>query len=291
MPPPSAGQTPRQTPQHRSGLEPLPAVRRVPPLYSFNDVGEYSSRHRQAINVEFEFERREIGRFNAELLVFRAFPMITIRCGRSSDDILLFVEPRPRDSMLPKEDESCKVNIPGVGVLDATRKENPCFTWGVHGHYWDRHLVFQVTLPSRSRNSLLPFFPSPELTRDRVMPQPHQLRPRNITFELRLSWSTMLAETAALGVMTRAVTENQVEMRAKANAMKYIMDFQTPTNFVNLFTYFPHMTAPNSLPRSVSFELARAMRALNLHQRDAYRSLLSNIPAGVAILAGCPGAG
>lgn len=250
------------------------------------------TRHRDGVNVEFEFEKREVQRFNAAMFRFKAYPLIAMRHGDDSKDILLFVEPKDHDSMLPKEDERCKIDIPGVGILDATRKENPCTSWGVRNHYWDRHLVFEITLPSRSRNSVIPFFSGPEvITSGTEMPQENQVRYKNVAFELRLSYSTMLAEIAALQDMERAVTENQAAMQAKSDAMKYILDFRSPTNFVNLFTVFPHMMSPDTLPRHVSPELAQNMRALNTHQQTAYRSLLSNLPARIGILPGGPGAG
>lgn len=290
--PPLTGRTPQARERHEDIIQPLPAVTPVAPLFSFDNMEEYERRHRQATNTEFEFEKREVRRFNAALLEFRAFPMIAMRDGRGSKDILLFVEPRERDSMLPKEDEKCMIDIPGVGLLDAMRKENPCSSWGVRGHHWDRHLVFEVALPNRSRHLINPFFSGPELiTTEMRMPQPHQIQPKNINFHLRLSYSTMEAEIGALNIMTRSETGNQGEMQAKARAFKYIMDFRTYTSCVNLFRYFPHMTSPNSLPRNVSAELGQRMRSLDSHQQNAYRSLLSNIPAGVAILPGGPGAG
>lgn len=291
MPPP-IGATPQARERHEDIIEPLPAVSPVAPIFSFDNIGEYERRHRQATSTEFEYEKREIRRFNAALLKFKAFPMIAMRDGRGSKDILLFVEPRESDAMLPKEDEKCMVDIPGVGLLDAVRKENPCSSWGVRGHYWDRHLVFEFTLPHRSRHLITPFFSGPELiTSGMEMPQPHQIQPQNITFQLRLSYSTMEAEIGALNIMMRSITVNQGEMQAKARAFEYIMDFRTSTSSVNLFRYFPHMASPNSLPRHVSPELGQMMRNLNSHQQHAYRSLMSNIPAGVAILPGGPGAG
>lgn len=250
------------------------------------------TRHRDGVNMEFEFEEREVQRFNTAMFRFKAYPLITMRHGRHTKDILLFVEPRDHDSMLPKEDERCKIEIPGVGILDAMRKENTCTSWGVRSHYWDRHLVFEITLPSRSRNSIIPFFSSPEIiTSGTEMPRENQIQFKNVTFELRLSYSTMIAEIAALQEMERAVTENQVAMQAKSNAMQYILNFRSPANFVNLFAVFPHMTSPDTLPRHVSPGLAHTMRALNNHQQTAYRSLLSNLPAGIGILPGGPGAG
>lgn len=275
--------------RREDNIQPLPAVTPVPPLFSFDSIEEYERRHRQGTNTEFEFEKREIRSFNAALLKFKAFPMIAMRDGRGSKDILLFVEPREGDSMLPKEDEKCMVDIPGVGLLDAVRKENPCSSWGVRGHYWDRHLVFEFTLPHRSRHLITPFFPGPELiTSGMEMPQPRQIQPKDISFHIRLSYSTMEAEIGALNSVTRAVIEDWGE---KARAFRYIMDFRTYTSCVNIFRYFPHMASPTSLPQGVASELGQMMRSLDSHQQHAYRTLLSNIPAGVGILPGGPGAG
>lgn len=295
MPPPP-GRTPQRTPQRapqgRDVLHPLPPVHAEAPLFSFASIDEYEKRHRTGTNMEFEFEKREIRRFNAALLKFKAFPMIAIRHGRSSKDILLFIEPRERDSMLPKEDERCQVDIPGVGVLGAMRKENPCSSWAVLNHFWDRHLVFETTIESRHFDSIIPFFSGPEMiTASMEMPQPHQIQHKTISFELRLSYSTMKAEIGALDIMMSALRDNQAGMERKANALKYIMKFEPPASHVNLFAHFPHMTSPTSIPRHVSPELVGMMRALDSHQQNAYRSLMSNIPAGVGILPGGPGAG
>lgn len=280
------------TTQTQNALEPLPPVPAVAPLFSFDDINEYERRQLEGISKEFQFEMREIAKFNKEELNFKAFPMITMRRGRNTRDILLFVEPRERDSMLPKEDESCKINIPRFGLMNAKRKENPCSSWGVRGHHWDRYMVFEVTLEISSRDSFNTFFSGPELIETGMeMPQPHRIQSRNITFELRLSFSTMEAERDAVKAMVGAVRGDPEGTQAKARAFKYIMDFRTVTSWRNIFSHFPHMASPTSLPQHVSSQLARKMESLNSHQKQAYTFLLRNIPEGVTILSGGPGAG
>ncbi|KAL1869644.1 hypothetical protein Daus18300_005499 [Diaporthe australafricana] len=274
-------------------LSPLPAVRAAAPILSFDSPNQFARKHFTGTNQEFEFEKGEISKFNAAEHEFKAYPMITIREGRSSKTVLLFIEPKERDLMLPKEGEQCKVHVGGAGRYVTIRRENPCLSWGVSNHYWDKHLVFEITITlEKDRARIHSFFSGPDKIESGMeMPGLRQIRPETAVFELRVSSSTMEAEIGALRTVMSAFKEDRWHMKRKADALKYMMKFGKPAGYVDIFAHFPHMSSPGHLPKNVSPDLAKKMMALDSHQERAYKSLLCNIPDGIGILPGGPGAG
>lgn len=280
-------------PQGWGSLESLPAVYAEAPVFSFDRPKEFAGRHFTGTKIEFEFENKEISKFNEAEHEFKAFPMITTRRSRSSKTVLLFIERRSCDAMLPKEGEQCKIHIKGDGRYVAMRTENPCLSWGVDNHYWDKHLVFEIkVLLDDNEESFPSFFSGPEEIRsDMKMPYLRQIHSETAVFELRVSSSTMEAEIGALETIMSVQKEKRWDIKRKADALKYIMKFGKPAGYVNILAIFPHMESPGHLPGNVSPDIAKNMRALDPHQQRAYRSLLCNIPDGIGILPGGPGAG
>lgn len=275
----------------------LPPVTPIAPLYTFSKFDDFSRRHRVGTETEFQYESLAVSKFNRAGHKFKAWSIMKLRRRRNGgdelDDLLVFVKPGEHDAMLPREDETCEIDIIGVSrgrQLLATRRENPCSSWKVRHDFWERCLVFEVTLPCQGTKDFEPCFHGPQCVQNLrnagAMPEPLSGTCKMVEFQLRLSISTRDAELDALNTLAkRTVTESQLR------AFQFTLRFQAPKRLVSLFGRFPHMRDPILRPKNVPDKLVERFRSLDAMQMKAYKGFLDNIPDGVCILPGGPGAG
>lgn len=248
--------------------------------------------------MEFEYESLAVRTFNRAYHKFKAWPIMILRDrlileGHSGADVLFFVEPSGHDAMLPREDEVCAIDIPKFGMKLATRRENPCSLWKVRQDFWEKCLVFEVTLPyedekKKQFTTLTPLFLEPSsISKDEFIPNPAPGSYKSVVFLLRLSTSTRDAELDALDSLKKAGEQQLAQRRA----FEYTMTFKSPKTFKSLFHIFPHMRDPILKPRAVPPKLVERFQTLNAMQMSAYKYLLAKIPDGICILPGGPGAG
>ncbi|ROW07237.1 hypothetical protein VMCG_03755 [Cytospora schulzeri] len=277
----------------------LPPVTPLAPIYTFNNINEFVLRHRLGTKVEFEYESLTVRRFNSARHKFKAWPIMVLRSHREEADVLFFVEGGSNDALLPKEDEVCEMEIPGYGLRLATRRENPCSSWKIRHDFWEHCLVFEVTLPyykalepAKGFQYIHPHFRGPQSVRNgEPLPQPLSNPPEEVSFQLRLSTSTKDAELGALETLMSARELKPAGWYDQVKAFEYVMTFKGPARERNLFMLFPHMRDPILKPETVPSKLAERFQNLNAKQMDAYKNLLSNIPVGICVLPGGPGAG
>ncbi|KUI56422.1 hypothetical protein VP1G_03780 [Cytospora mali] len=275
----------------------LPCAYPIDPLYSFPKIEEFARRHRLGTLKEFEYESLAVRNFNRTLPKFKAWPFMVLRRCSSGADLLFFVRPSDHDAMLPKEDEVCEMDIPKYGLHLATGRENPCSYWEVEHDFWEKCLVFEVTLPydnevSKKFTSLIPYFSnSPSIQKADEIPDPLEKHCKVVSFQLRLSTSNRDAELGALSTLMNARQSKPTGMYNQVKAFEYTMTFKNPTKIRCLFDHFPHMRDPILKPHSVPPKLVERFQNLDAQQIEAYKHILSRIPQGVCILPGGPGAG
>ncbi|GJC82766.1 regulator of nonsense transcripts 1 [Colletotrichum liriopes] len=100
--------------------------------------------------------------------------------------------------------------------------------------------------------------------------------------------ATYEAELLALSILTEPKKESNALSATTVGTFEYLLDFRKEPSFrVNLFEKIPHMNQPSK--HSNSF-LRTAYSRLNRDHKSVYDQL-RQIPAGLALILGCPGAG
>lgn len=257
------------------------------PLYSFTrEPGRFVKRHRLGTCKEFMLEKAAIDEFNRSEHSFKAWPIVYLRKMKDSAVLLFFVKPSEHDAMLPKEGEDCDIFIPEFPTSRATRVDNPCTLWRVRAGFLARCLAFEVHLQNIEK--IAKKFPG--LRQRKSIPS--QLIFLEVTFELRVSTSTRNAELRALGMLDQA-RQNLFDglSQWQINAYKFFVRLSGPYWYMRLFSYFSHMRELFETPETTSPKLVELFQTLNDQQKHAFTDLLNNVPNGICIIHGCPGAG
>ncbi|POS70459.1 hypothetical protein DHEL01_v211152 [Diaporthe helianthi] len=292
-------------------VDEIPAVRPNAPKYLFTSPREFANRHGRGTEAEFQLEKALIKSFNRKLRVFYAWPIIILGKDGAQSNWLFFVQLGADDSMLPKEGDTCLLKIPSGNITyeetkdgeggkrfhrntkflhkQALRVDNPCSLWGIKDEFWARAMAFEVTLPNPTRNSpVKPIIDAETAEKGfNTIPRPKGFE-RQVTFELRLSSSTHLAELGALEEFKEATkrlsTQLSSEMKYRRLPFKYLMNF-TPQNYISLFDAFPHLMNPLRRPQTVPKELVKMFEGMDAHQKAAYAGL-DRIPNRICFVPG-----
>ncbi|KZL86342.1 nonsense-mediated mrna decay protein 1 [Colletotrichum incanum] len=100
--------------------------------------------------------------------------------------------------------------------------------------------------------------------------------------------ATYEAELLALSILTEPKKESNALSATTLGTFEYLLDFRKEPSFrVNLFEKIPHMNQPSKHPNNF---LRTAYSRLNRDHKSVYDQL-RQIPAGLALILGCPGAG
>ncbi|KAK7740805.1 hypothetical protein SLS53_005273 [Cytospora paraplurivora] len=277
--------------------------RRLTPLYVFNDAAEYQHRHTQGTLIEFQNESRAVNIFNAKQTPFKAWVVAKIGQGKERSSWVFLV--RPGDSAeycFPKEGESCEVMLLSKTGKekkskwwDAERVDNPAASMGLPEEA--HHLAaFEVKVPNNVPVDLLrPLKGDPEDTSDGFGQQKNQKyllgdkKAVRVNFKLSISAATKDAEVGAVTKLFSDPKENRTDKQHAA--FQYLLNFKNPRFTVNIFNHFPHLRDPMNNPGGMPQKVIRMLEGFDEHQIVAYRDVLSNLPCGICIIPGGPGAG
>lgn len=278
-------------------------TRRLTPLYVFNDAAEYHHRHTQGTLVEFQNESREVNNFNAKETPFKTWVVAKVGHGKERSYWLFLV--RPGDSAeycFPKEGESCDLMLLSKGGKekkskwwDAERVDNPATSMGLpeEAH---RLAAFEVKVPNNVAVDLLrPLKGDPDDLKDAIGPQKNQKyllgdkKAVRVNIKLSISAATKDAELGAVTKLFSNPKDNRTDKQHAA--FQYLLDFKTPRFTVNIFNHFPHLRDPMNNPGGMPQKVIGMLKGFNEHQIVAYRDVLSNLPCGICIIPGGPGAG
>ncbi|KAK7729294.1 hypothetical protein SLS63_006167 [Diaporthe eres] len=205
--------------------------------------------------------------------------------------LLFFLEPSRHDAMLPREGEACDIVVPKFGKCPATRVDNPCSLWRIRDDALEKCLAFEIYLVNKQK--IIAAFPKLGLPQKKMsIPPLSDQRCLRVTIELRVSTSTRDAEVDALSTLEEARKYQRTgTSQWQIDAYKYFLNLGSPTGLMRLFWRFPHMLDPILKPERASPRLVRLFQALNDQQKFAFMNLLNEIPNGICIVHGCPGAG
>ncbi|ROW10457.1 hypothetical protein VMCG_01848 [Cytospora schulzeri] len=277
--------------------------RRLTPLYVFNDATEYHRRHAQGTLVEFQNESKEVNNFNAKETPFKTWVVAKVGQGKENSYWLFLV--RPGDSAdwcFPKEGESCEFKLLNKGGqakstkwCDAERVDNPAASMGLPEEAL-RLAAFEVKVPNNIPEGLLrPLQDDPDDFNYEPKSKTNQKyllgdkRAVKVNIKLNISAATKDAE---LGAITKLFSNPKKDRTVKQHsAFQYLLDFKNPQFTVNVFNHFPHLRDPMNNPGGMPQKVVKMLQGFNEHQIVAYRNVLANLPCGICILPGGPGAG
>lgn len=279
---------------------------RLTPLYAFDDAAEWHHRHSSGVQLEYNNESKEINAFNARQYKFSAWAIARLHRGKDKTFWVFLVRPGDAavEHLLPREGESCEMllwNKSGKTKRwekswEAERIENPSASFGIPDGPAHRMASFKLKVPNNVPEDIIrPLADDPD---DVGHDAPSRLSKKfalsekkayQVTIVLRLSSATRDAE---MGAMDKVFKNPEGDLTPKQeSAFKYLLDFGSVPFSVNLFNHFPHLRDPNNNPGGMPPKVVTMLRGFNRHQRDAYKAVLSNLPCGIGIIPGGPGAG
>ncbi|KAJ0123010.1 hypothetical protein J7T55_011472 [Diaporthe amygdali] len=276
--------------------------RRITPLYVFDDPAEYHRRHSQGTLVEFQNESKEINAFNEKQIAFKAWVVANVWQGKDKSGWMFLIRPGDQSQWcFPKEGENCEIMILSKSGkekkskwLDAERVDNPAASMGLPEEAY-RLAAFEVKVPKDVPPGLLnPIQDDPDDFDHGITPQKSRKylfgdkKAVKVNIKLSISSATKDAEFGA--VTKLALNPENDRTQKQYDAFLYLMEFKSPRFQVNMFNHFPHLQDPmnrGALPAKV----ITMLKGFNEHQISAYRTVLGNLPCGICILPGGPGAG
>lgn len=282
-----------------------PRTAPVTPLYVFDDASEFYQRHSSGVEVEHANESREVNQFNQRGYKFQAWSIAKLYTTKAASFWVFLIRSDGQSEFLfPREGESCKVTLWNRSggqkkweePLEAERIENPAVSMGIPDDSAQRMPAFKVKVLNNVPPDLIkPMTDDPD---EVGFDAPSRLHKRHalgkksgfqVTMVLKLSTATKDAEIGALDTLFKNTAENLSD-KQKA-AFKYLLDFKSVPFQVNMFDHFPHLRDPLNNPGGMPAKVITMLKGFNDHQRDAYRTVLGNLPCGVGIIPGGPGAG
>lgn len=277
---------------------------RLTPLYVFDEPAEFYQRHSLGVLQEFKNESRDVTHFNSRQTKFKAWILANLYRGTTSSYWVFLIRPSEQaDYLFPREGESCEVTLwqkSGKAKRwekswEAERIENPAATFGIPEGPAHRMPAFKVKVPNNVPDDILRAM---EDDPDQVgYEAPSRLigkyafgdkKAYRITMVLRTSSATKDAEIGALNKLHN--NPDDILTARQIAAYKYLLNFRDVPFAVNIFNHFPHLRDPIHNP-GMPPKVITMLKSFNEHQRTAYKIALSNIPCGICILPGGPGAG
>lgn len=275
------------------------------PVETFS-VEEYRIRHGAGASVELKNEEIRIQSFNDDRSSFPAWvlrplsKMKPINGGRQ--EWLVLVLSPSHDKSFPKVGESCALGVDNFAVVDgkrvttgfmpAVRIDNP-FEGAVPAYA--AYAAFTVLPPMEDglvtvASKVLKHFSAVNTHNDLNPQSLHPENSVNVVMRLKLILTSYLAEIAALNHLSEPKRDKDREAHPHSkDAFAWTLDFsQEPPTSVDLFDTLPHMGNPldADLPR----KLIDMFTDLNEDHLAAYYGL-SEVPARLHMVSGCPGAG
>lgn len=282
------------------------AAERILPIYAFGSAAEFYRRHSSGVLLEFNNESKEVTQFNQRQYKFSAWIVAELYRTKGCRYYLFFIRSDGTgDYLFPREGEACEILLwqrsrknPAKRwdkAWEAERVENPAHTLGIEDPATQRLAAFKVRVPNGVPEDITPpMQQDPELAGDggsRLVGKYAfaDKKAWQVTMMLRISTATKDAE---LGALTKLFKNPDDLLSNKQKvAFSYLMNFKDVPLVVNLFDHFPHLRDPVNNPGGMPSRVVAMINGFNLHQRAAYKDVLSSIPCGVCIIPGGPGAG
>lgn len=223
-----------------------------------------------------------------------AFPKVGDAC-----DLAFAVEIPALDETIKrtaKDNESLKRK--GVKYVKGVRLDNPHDLFRLDGSKWSDYATFKVWVKRKSAHSdiksPLSKFESQlnpnDLGADK--PKPWLKLDEKLSFRahvwLDISDTTTRVELDALKTAMTAPPESRV-----GEAFSYIRTFKNRSRYRNfdLFRAFPHMQNPDGPNSQLPENLKATFQGLDEDQRQAYKTVLSDLPCRIGMIPGGPGVG
>ncbi|WYZ39265.1 hypothetical protein EsH8_III_001179 [Colletotrichum jinshuiense] len=220
--------------------------------------------------------------------------------------IVLVELPMEPERYFPDEGDACKIgfvhdfNINGKsfnpGMLMAERIPNPFDDFPDLPQY-SAHAAFNVTMEyladpvTKEKFHPLSSIEVSRSTGSNALPS-NLTYANAVTITLRIESNpiTYEAELMALSILTDPKKESNALSEKTLDTFEYLLDFRKEPRFrVNLFKELPHMDHPADNTDTPAF-LKSVYSRLNRDHKHVYEQLRC-IPAGLALILGCPGAG
>ncbi|OHF03461.1 nonsense-mediated mRNA decay protein 1 [Colletotrichum orchidophilum] len=280
-------------------------------VHSFNSKDEFARVHREGTITEMANEASAIKRFNEAPTTRYAWviapvpgPYSLISSDLQKQWMVLVELPSTPERHFPDEGEMCKISFKrdfvckgkqyNPGTLPAQRIPNPYETILEMSQY-SLLAAFNVTMDyvadpatKEQYHPLLSIAVSQNMDYSLGQPPLNLQNATEINLRVDQNPVTYEAELMALSILTQPKKEANALSENTTGTFEYLLDFRKePSFYVNMFDKIPHMDNPAS--HSNAF-LQSAYSRLNRDHKNVYEQL-RRIPAGLAIILGCPGAG
>lgn len=223
-----------------------------------------------------------------------AFPKVGDMCDLAFD--VKIPELDGKVKLTDKDNQRLKRK--GVSYLKGVRLDNPHSQFSLDGSRWSDHATFKVWMKPKlaqdHTNSRLSEF-EPQLDANDLAagkPRPRITLDERGSFQvhvwLDISDTTLRVELDALKTATTAPLESRV-----GEAFSYIRTFRNtgPSRNFNLLRALPHMQNPDGPNSQLPENIKASFQGLDEDQRQAYKTILSDLPCRVGIIPGGPGVG
>ncbi|OLN96531.1 Regulator of nonsense transcripts 1-like protein 1 [Colletotrichum chlorophyti] len=281
-------------------------------VHSFRDKEEFVRVHLQGTIAEMAIEEAAIQRFNdhggqrfAWVIAPIPGPYSLISSDLQTKWIVLVELPEKPEIRFPNEGDMCKLGFAhefktrgrafNPGMLTAERIHNPFDGVLDMPQYTDR-AAFNVTMEyiadpvTGERYHPLSSIAMPQLAQHNAPPELSRYNAVMVTLRVESNPVTYETELAALTALTEPKRDENGPPERNLQTFDYLLDFRRQPEFwVDLFEDFPHMDQPAGNPNTPRF-LKSVYNRLNRDHKKVYEQL-RKIPAGIAMVLGCPGAG
>ncbi|KAK4040653.1 P-loop containing nucleoside triphosphate hydrolase protein [Parachaetomium inaequale] len=301
------------------------------PLRAFDGVEEFARRHKAGTEAEFEATQKQVDAINKEDNKFQAWVVSKTRQTPKRSEYLVVVQPGPDgERKIPQQGEPAKLRIvfgdnSVTRFWDARRIENPLLS--ATAGFPDKTAAFKVTVHIAEAHdgvhTLMDTSETPNRTEcdpdktssigtpgsdssdsgigdctGRGTPEPTQpshgeidftnSNSVHVNFLLSASEATKNAELTALEMLSgRYINASERQL----HAFNFFVTLRNPEFVVDLHEAIPHMMGAMDDPSWPDSPLGKKFALLNPQQKAAYIHGFRNLPCGISILPGGPGAG
>ncbi|KAK4453329.1 P-loop containing nucleoside triphosphate hydrolase protein [Podospora aff. communis PSN243] len=287
-----------------------PFMRAAGITYKFKSAEEFAARHEAATRAEFEAELAEANNFNAKNIVLKAWVIKKVGLlsfimrsdfqsmgglvpQSGSPFRLVFVDHEGADDEEDDDDDYDVFDLPGNGVNRGERGRAVKFSCRMSAEplelnkSWHGTKEFTLTATTRKLEKLgrlmvpLHHGNTDPFAVKRKNSEAVRVRPM-----LSVSDMTMNTQLDALKCIMDGMASE-----AGQEAFRYLLEFEKPRTFVDLFEKFPQMGNPNLVTSPTLREgLRKVFNGLDKDQAEAFYGLKA-LPAGICFVPGGPGAG
>ncbi|EQB53186.1 nonsense-mediated mRNA decay protein 1 [Colletotrichum gloeosporioides Cg-14] len=285
-------------------------------VHSFKDQEEFALAHREGTIIEMANEEATYRRFNTRTESTHAWvinalppPSSLIASDLETSWLVLVELPADQDKVFPAEESACDIgfkydftiggHVFNPGMMKAERVPNVFDNGQDNGSIFNdyaRHAAFNVTAPymkdpvSRER-----YYPLAEIAvsqRFGALQFPPLTSANAVMVTIRVAARLVTHDTELKALSTLMQRERNLSALAQRarHTFDYMLDFRKPPTFyVDLFRELPHMDNPAGNPQTPA-HLKSLYSGLNSDHKKVYEQF-RHIPAGLALILGCPGAG